>query len=363
MADEFKKQAELLRKRLLDTIDKFKRYNNYLAVANLSETEINKVLNKFEEQLTASVIAFIEPKKVEKFIDVALKDFKESMRDFITLQDKAGRLVIPRKQLAKELLLQRALSKQLPGIEKLDIRRATKEQFFDQLSSVIKRQRDFQAQKFKAFKVQRNLAKVSKKQIDELGKRVLKSVKIGEDTFDDAALKDIWDDLTESYGRFDTVTYSDGKQMPLRTYVDMRKTTTQTQITKTVSQVTAAKRGIYSLKINSTGTNDSCIYHEQEIVLTSETARKLWLAEWKGDKEVQGLISRLKTLAVVENDDTHLFKPNCRHRARPFPLQYTSRENIISELKKSLNRQSAPKKVNETKVKKQIDSGKLKTAA
>lgn len=222
-------------------------------------------------------------------------------------------------------------------------------------------------QKSNVFKKMSEVAKVTSEKLAEVNQYEIVKVTIGDDVYQKQPLENLWKRMNDSYGTRDTVQYrpsaaeaaagKTGKNYPLRSYVDMRTTTTSADTHRTTTEVQASASGILFGQIDRTGTADSCIYHENEIVFFNDAAREIAIARFPD-------IERFKTMRTVQEikaDDTHMFKPACRHKVNPIPLQYQDNETIHEDLK-SAPMQPVPKKINEAKIFEDINGKKHRDA-
>lgn len=129
-------------------------------------------------------------------------------------------------------------------------------------------------------------------------------------------LKAYWKNLTDKYGGVETVQYADGKNFPLNSYVDMRGRTSSAEVSRISTEMLAIENDIYTGKISSHRATDTCNKWEGKIIFYNEILRAEFLRMYPDYKEARGW----PTKQEVEQDDTHMFKPNCRHTITPYPI-------------------------------------------
>lgn len=174
-------------------------------------------------------------------------------------------------------------------------------------------------------------------------------------------LNDAWSLLTEKYGLYDTVIFSDSrtatgtKQYPLRAYTDNRMTTNRQEVARATATAYSAKTGTLTMKISRHNTQDSCIYWEGKIVFTNEAAKKIYVKRFRQGQE-------WPTLQQVVADRTHTFRFGCKHFTNPWPIQSMPKKQRDNQADKN-EMFEVPKKINETKIKKKIQSNDLELEA
>ena len=139
-----------------------------------------------------------------------------------------------------------------------------------------------------------------------------------------------WKALTKRYGSTDTVTYSNGANFPLTSYIDMRARTNSEVVSSAVNEAISLSSSIYFGKISSHNSQDSCILWEGKIIFWSDVFKKAFMQEYP---KLANLVADWSTLDDVRNDMTHMFKPNCRHTITPYPLNFFDYNEMVAEIK------------------------------
>lgn len=177
---------------------------------------------------------------------------------------------------------------------------------------------------------------------------VFRAVTIDGKTYDGTKVENLWNMMTERYGRSDTVRYTRngvGYNYPMRSYIDMRTQTTAGEVSRMVSAVEASVNEIYTGRISRHGAVDSCSFWEGKIVFYSQVAKDEFLKQHPEYSEAQSW----PTLQEVEADKTHMFKPQCKHRILPYPIQFMTEKRARSDIEQN-TMPDIPDKINETKI-------------
>ena len=177
---------------------------------------------------------------------------------------------------------------------------------------------------------------------------VFRAVTIDGKTYDGTKVDNLWQMMTERYGRSDTVRYSrngSGYNFPMRSYIDMRTQTTAGEVSRMVSAVEASVNEIYTGRISRHGAVDSCSFWEGKIVFYSQVAKDTFIQLHPEYSEAQSW----PTLQQVEADGTHMFKPQCKHRILPYPIQFMTEKRARADIEKN-TMPRIPEKINETKI-------------
>ena len=130
------------------------------------------------------------------------------------------------------------------------------------------------------------------------------------------AIGQAWEDLKSKYGTRETVKYRNGSNYPLNTYLDGRANTTSADIHRVTTQLDASATGIFTGMVSRHGATDSCRQWEGKILFFTPAGRDIMsrkfpqMSSWPTVDEVKA------------DDDTHLWKFNCRHIITPYPIQF-----------------------------------------
>lgn len=184
-------------------------------------------------------------------------------------------------------------------------------------------------------------------------------------------LQDIWGQLGKRYGNAGYILYRGStddpvdpeaalniidkrRNYPLASYIEQKVSTIEREVQTQVSTYLAAKNGIYTLKFNENGTQDSCVFWENKVVFASALAKEQFIAEFPQYANAP----TWPTVEDVKNDKTHMLGWNCRHNLMPYPIQsfdeVAQKRAIIDNTMPKV-----PKKISEAKVRKQVQKGLL----
>lgn len=317
--------------------------STYILTANLSrlKIDVDQYISKIRVVLNAAYSRGAAKTDIEK----ALKEFYKNLTGYL---EKGG----PNEA-------ERNVSKLLDSVLN---------EYKENVATVTNSIGSTLYQRANVFRKMSDAVKVSSERLAALEKFKLASVTIGGETYQEAALGKLWDRMVDSYGKRDNVQYRPsaaqaakghrGANYPLRTYVDGRTTTTSAETFRTTMEIQSASSGILFGQIDRTGTSDSCIFHENEIVFVNDAAREIALKQFPD-------VARFKTMRTVQEiqaDNTHMFKFNCRHRWVPIPMQYQDTATIREDLA-AAPQQTVPDKINEDAIFEKINGQKHREAA
>lgn len=142
------------------------------------------------------------------------------------------------------------------------------------------------------------------------------------------AIGQAWEDLKAKYGTRETVKYRNGANYPLNTYLDGRANTTSADIHRVTTQLDASVSGVFTGMVSRHGATDSCRQWEGKILFFTVAGRDIMskkfpaMADWPTVDEVK------------DDEDTHLWKFNCRHIITPYPIQFFDDEENHKLIKK-----------------------------
>lgn len=140
-----------------------------------------------------------------------------------------------------------------------------------------------------------------------------------------ADLQRVWDGLETRYGTTATVTYRDGKNYPIQTYVEQKGQTIERDVQTSVAAVEAAAAGLAVGQFESYGSADSCAIWEGRFFFWTESGKRSFLRA-HGDRYPEARTWRV--YADIKADKTHMQSFNCRHKALSVPLEYLDREDF-----------------------------------
>jgi hypothetical protein len=125
-----------------------------------------------------------------------------------------------------------------------------------------------------------------------------------------------WELLKSKYGTRETVRYRNGANYPLNTYLEGRANTTSADIHRVTTQLDATASGVHTGMVSRHGATDSCRPWEGKILFFTPAGRDIMskkfpaMAQWSTVDEVKA------------DEDTHMWKFNCRHIITPYPIQF-----------------------------------------
>lgn len=159
------------------------------------------------------------------------------------------------------------------------------------------------------------------------GKRTLEAINFTSKGFTrtvtKADLSQVWDSLIDRYGQRDTITYINGTNYPLTSYLDGKLVTVNREVQNVVSSIEAAANGIYTGQIEAYGASDSCALWEGAVVFYTQFGKTEFIKLY-GDQYPEA--SRWKTVDEIKRDKTHMFGFHCRHDILPLPLGLIDRK-------------------------------------
>lgn len=322
-----KLQRNLMRK-FDDILKVASKLDNAEIVLSLNLSEIRKYAKEIQSQMMGAVMQFLDGDgrsfgAVHNVIKNAQDDFFEGLKKY--------NLKLKRTETAK-------LTKAFIESYAADIEQMIKNTYsaVQQKSALIHAMAD--AQSVPAAYAEKEASKMLMYSLN--GKRRYISEKL---------LSDAWASLNKRYGMTDTMFYrkADGGRFayPMRSYLDMKTVTVSQEAYRITTEMESAENGIYTVKISSHGSRDSCIYHEGEVCFINDAARMIFLEKFPQYKQA----ARWKTLEEIKNDKTHMFKPNCRHITMPYPIDLMSEGRFKSEVENNVL-QKIPAKINEAAI-------------
>ena len=339
MALTIDQQQKKLTAQIKIILDRERRLDNPEWVLTRDTPTIRRILKNYRKQLLRALGGFVGSQAFDKMVSESIDQFFDNMTGFIT---KGG--IKERKAQRGRLL--RSVRREYTTLLKTSI------------DSIAARQ----ARKTTTFKVSADLARIPSALVGKLqnveftGIRTAGSSKVQQ--FNKNQLKSSWEQLTDRYGQHDTVIFKGGHKKPLETYVDGRTTTTRTEVDVLTTQITAAANNILLGRINTTGTRDSCILHENKLVFFTATARSQAIAQFP---QFASKFSKMPTVDELRQDQTHLFSFHCKHRVLAETFQFQDEEEQEEQLKENEALPKVTKKtqVNETEIRKDIELGKF----
>jgi putative lipoic acid-binding regulatory protein len=301
------KRVELL-KRMREIMDKYEELNDAEWVLANTIADIRRKAKAYGETLSAPLVKFFygdgrSYSQIDQIVWDAQTDFEKALAQFDI------EIKVPRTDKMLRAIRQEYTTRVMGQVNNT---------FRDVVTKAVQ---------FKTLATSAELATVA--QANE--SKVLREVTINGTTYDGAKVDNIWQQMTDRYGRTDTVRYTKngaGYNFPMRSYIDMRTQTTAGEVARMVSAVEASANDIYTGKISRHGATDSCSKWEGKIIFYSQVAKDEFLAKYP---QYDGA-SDWATLQDVEADKTHMFLPNCKHRVLPYPLHLIPSKRAESDI-------------------------------
>lgn len=185
-------------------------------------------------------------------------------------------------------------------------------------------------------------------------------------------LAETWQQLDKRYGKAGYILYRGSvddpidpaiatveqtaarKNYPLDSYLYQKEKTIQTEVQTRTAEAMAAVNGIYTVKFNFTGTQDSCVFWEGKVVFLSDLAKAQFIQRYP---QYEAKVRSWATVDQIRQDNTHMLKWQCRHRIDPYPIQFFPEDELDSEVKEN-KMPRIPKKINERQIEKAIRADK-----
>lgn len=311
-------------------------FDDLIWILSTNPADIRNRAEAFQKILEATLTGLVNPETVRQFVSQFLSEYLDDLSKYMTI------------------------TKPLRQLKAADLTRAVIEQFnlqFRQAAGdIVKRMTA------KAFTMQAASKPyiISESMQRAMMDRRFRMATIGGNTYSEADLETLWKTMQRQYGRHDTVAYrmraddptGPTKNFPLRTYVDQKMTTIESEAQRVTAQLANARGGVYTSIIPRNGTKDSCIYHEGKIVFNSEAARTLFIEE---NPKLAKWARQLATVDQIRADGTHMFKFNCKHTLRPYPIQSFDDDLKEKELKESARGPKVPDRVTTAATKKVVE--------
>jgi len=140
------------------------------------------------------------------------------------------------------------------------------------------------------------------------------------------------------------------KNYPLESYLYQKEKTIQQEVQTRTAEAMSTANGIYTVKFNNTGTQDSCIFWQDKIVFLSDLAKAQFMARFP---EQAARVKGWATVDQIRQDNTHMLKWQCRHRIEPYPIQFFDQNDLNQEIQNN-RMPKVPKKINEREIEKDV---------
>lgn len=311
------KQRQRLLKKTRAIISDYKHLEDALFYLSKNHLEIKANISQYVKLLSDANIQFLlgDEKSygvLDKLIWEAQADFAASMKKFdIAKYKERGQ----------------------------NLAQAVKREFVTDSTGYYNRLRNGLLSRADSLKVMSEVSKIPKNALKEIGQReLLYSLNRPDGSVIHYRKKQIdnaFNSLTKRYGRYDEAIYGwrQGKEIhfPLRSWVDMRTRTTSQEVHRLTTTVEATANQIYTGKISAHGSKDSCIFHENRIAFFSQGAKEQFIQLYPDVTEAKSW----PTMEELKADNTHLFKPNCRHIVTAYPFYLFDKKDVTSEIKEN----------------------------
>lgn len=274
-------QRQLLVKRMNKFQKKYERLDDPKFILSLNSLRLNKILTNYKRDLQKILKGFFNRGISEKLVNESRKTLREQLKGFLKISD------------AK--LTKGALFKSL----------------HDQNNATIKA-------------IVNNSHRLLRTKTTRFRLFTQKETFLTEEN------KELWKLYSRQFGRSDTIQFRDGKNFPLRTYVDAKSQDVTRQTQNDTSIIDAKRLGVLTMRVSSHGARDSCFLHEKERVFVDEAARREYIRMFPNDIHAR----RMKTVQQLTDDPTHIFRFNCKHRLLQDAIQFfddDERQGVLDE--------------------------------
>jgi hypothetical protein len=293
---------------------RFSFLDDYRYMMTTKRSEYRKQLKRYKDQLEKLLLDRYFTNRIKNLIIDADKTFLQRIKDLLT------------RKLVKRPKSTKALFKPITDRFTLDLKRHIDDliakQFTKKISTDVLTE---------TFKIQPDTPIDKRLKVVNLTKPNGQSVEIlGQD------VKNIERITVEQYGNVDTLKYNTGanngtgSNYPLVSHIENITTTIDADVARSVNLTRTNELGIYTVKVSSHHGKYSCALHEGEIVFTSANSK---LQFQKQNPQFAKQVSKFRTLEELRNDPTRIFKFNCSHTYRVYPLQFFGNELIEKDIK------------------------------
>lgn len=313
--------AEQLR-RLQQVIDQYSMLDDSLFTLQTELPRLKTIIDQYGGRIEDVLAGFVDPEVFGKLALDAQQQFYNALKTYI----ENGELEYRRTSI--DSLLQ-----------------SFNETYGTQVSRLVDTVTTNLFARAASFRSLAATAEIPLRRIADIEKYEITSVQINGVQYNHQQLSNIWQQMNDSYGQRDTIQFRNGRNYPMRSYVDSRANTTQAEAHRLVTIAEGSANGVYFGKVNRTGTTDSCMLHENEIFFLSEGARQEALARWP-DIEI---LRRMKTWDEIKSDGTHMGGFGCKHIVRAVSIQFFS-DARFQEALAANPPSSIPKKIDERKI-------------
>lgn len=315
-------QRKALLKRMDDVMQHYDHLNDAEFILSQNVAQVRKVIAKYKDELSKPLLKFFtgdgkQYSQIDKIVWDAQRDFEDALKSFD---------IVPK--VAKTDRLMTAIRSEYTN------------RVMGQIDNTF---RDL-VTKSVQFQTMAQAAVLPVQAFDNKS-TILRQMTIAGKNYDGNQVKGLWDMMTERYGRTDTVRYTKngaGYNFPMRSYIDMRTQTTAAEVARMVSAVEASVNEIYTGKISRHGAKDSCQFWEGKIVFYSASAKGLFLQQNPQYSEA----AAWPTLQELEADKTHMFRPHCKHRILPYPIDMMGEKRARNAIEQN-TMPDIPEKINE----------------
>ena len=307
-----RRNSKAMVKRVNRLTKQFDRLNDPRFLLKTSNPEIRKLLTKFRERLRSITIRFFAGENIDILVQAAEGDFTKAISRVVD----------------KDLVSTTAVKGQ--------IKRKFSTQFSNIVNEIFGRQRS-KIEQFKIFaNAQRSRVAA---EISSIRNKFTAKGKV----FDLETINRNWKSFEKRFGKLDTVRFRNGTKFPLNRFLEGRAATTAQETQNLTTEIQAARLGISVFRVSSHGATDSCLLHEGEMVFATEEAKRKFRKAFPNHK-----VGNWRTVEQLRNDQTHIFKFNCKHRLLPVAIDFMDPGDQNKEIKRQ-NIQTIPRKINERK--------------
>lgn len=283
-------QRTLLRR--IDVLtNRFNNFDNPVFLLNTPVRELTSRVRRFKRDLSFAVESFIRGEAPRRAIKAALTEFRKKVPGSRKISSLLRLLFLRRRVIRQVSRQMKAVINELSG--RLDTKVRTFHLLMDS-------QRP------------RTLAERN---------RLTDPIGINGRVFSQKTIQEGFNLMQRRFGRFDSVLFRNGAHFPLKAFMKQKSITLSNEAHRLATAIESNKNKVLTARISKHNATDSCRVHEGRIVFISSEAKREF-------KRLTGRAPRWPTLAEVEDDRTHMFKPNCKHILVPLPLDGLSKKRI-----------------------------------
>jgi len=308
-----------LEERLSGIFKTYEMLDNAEFLLSADTARIKRMAAQYKQSLEEFLFLLIDERLIERVSYEAAKKYADTMAKYMR-NGTLKKVRIDRQKLVDNLL----------------------EMWQSQAASIAARSAANLNAKGAQFKALSIAMQVPEERLREIEKQNIAAVRIDGKLYKHQELGKLWERMNKAYGTLDTIQYNNGTNYPLRSYVDMRETTTEAETHRATTLIEGAADGMWFCTTNKTGTTDSCLVYEAKIMFLSDEARSQAIEHY-GDLPQ---FANMQTWQQVVSGPTHMGKPGCQHILRVVPLQFYAKGKALETIRASASG-AQPEKVNE----------------